>query len=62
MINLIILLLILVFVIYWGFCIYHITKSKFKNQNLKVLWIVLIYAIPLSSIFYFHFNKKMLIK
>ena len=58
--NLIILFLIISYIAVWGYAMYDVTKTKFKSKNNKIVWTVLIFFLPASSIFYF-FNKKELI-
>jgi len=58
--NLIILFLVISYIAVWGYAMYDVTKTKFKSKSIKIIWTVLIFFLPASSIFYF-FNKKELI-
>ena len=58
--NLIILILIISYIVVWGYAIYDVTKTKFKSKNIKIIWVVLIFFLPASSIFYFFYKKELI--
>jgi hypothetical protein len=47
------LIIIILFCLYWGYCIYHVTTSRFNSKDLKFMWSYLILFFPVSSLFYF---------
>ena len=58
--NLIILFFIITYIAVWGYAIYDVTKTKFKSKNIKIIWTVLIFFLPTSSIFYFFYKKELI--
>jgi len=58
--NLIILFFIITYIAVWGYAIYDVTKTKFKSKNIKIIWVVLIFFLPASSIFYFFYKKELI--
>jgi MFS-type transporter involved in bile tolerance (Atg22 family) len=58
--NLIILFLIISYIAVWGYAIYDVTKTKFKSKNIKIIWTVLIFFLPVSAIFYFFYKKEII--
>ena len=58
--NLIILFFIISYIAVWGYAIYDVTKTKFKSKNIKIIWTVLIFFFPASSIFYFFYKKELI--
>ena len=58
--NIIILFFIISYIAVWGYAIYDVTKTKFKNKNIKIIWTVLIFFLPTSSIFYFFYKKELI--
>jgi hypothetical protein len=57
---LIILFLIISYIAVWGYAIYDVTKTKFKSKNNKIIWIVLIFFLPVSSIIYLFYKKEII--
>jgi len=57
--NTLIILLILVFITVWGYSIYHVTITKFRNKNIKLFWTIVIFLIPISSIYYLIYNRSL---
>lgn len=53
-----ILTFIILYVLYWSYCIYHVTITKFQSKQVKLLWTVLIFIFPFSSLFYFIATKS----
>jgi hypothetical protein len=51
---------IISYIAVWGYAIYDVTKTKFKSKNIKIIWIVLIFFLPASSIFYFFYKKELI--
>ena len=58
--NIIILFFIISYIAVWGYAIYDVTKTKFKSKNIKIIWTVLIFFLPTSSIFYFFYKKELI--
>ena len=58
--NLIILFLIISYIVVWGYAIYDVTKTKFKSKNNKIIWTVLIFFLPVSSIIYLFYKKELI--
>jgi MFS-type transporter involved in bile tolerance (Atg22 family) len=58
--NIIILLFIISYIAVCGYAIYDVTKTKFKSKNIKIIWTVLIFFLPASSIFYFFYKKELI--
>ena len=58
--SLIILFFIISYIAVWGYAIYDVTKTKFKSKNIKIIWAVLIFFLPASSIFYFFYKKELI--
>jgi MFS-type transporter involved in bile tolerance (Atg22 family) len=58
--NLIILFIIISYIAVWGYAIYDVTKTKFKSKNIKIIWTVLIFFLPVSAIFYFFYKKEII--
>lgn len=58
--NIIILFFIISYITVWGYGIYDVTKTKFKSKNIKIIWTVLIFFLPASSIFYFFYKKELI--
>ena len=58
--NLIILILIISYIAVWGYAIYDVTKTKFKNKNNKIVWTVLIFFLPVSAIIYLFYKKEII--
>lgn len=45
----------------WFWAIIDVTKSKFKNRNMKVVWLLVVLFFPfLGSILYFQLTKHFL--
>lgn len=43
----------------WFWAMIDIAKSRFKNQSLNTVWLLIVLFFPiLGSIFYFQFRKK----
>ena len=54
---------IILAIILWFWAIMDIVKSRFKNQNMSVIWLLVVLLLPvLGSIIYFQFKKIVLIK
>ena len=58
--NIIILLFIISYIAVWGYAIYDVTKTKFKSKNIKIIWTVLIFFLPVSAIFYLFYKKELI--
>ena len=58
--NIIIVLFIISYIVVCGYAIYDVTKTKFKSKNIKIIWTVLIFFLPASSIFYFFYKKELI--
>ena len=58
--SLIILFFIISYIAVWCYAIYDVTKTKFKSKNIKIIWTVLIFFLPASSIFYFFYKKELI--
>ena len=56
--NLIITILIICFFATWGYAIYDVVSTKFKSKNLKLIWTLLLFLLPISAIYYFLFKRK----
>jgi hypothetical protein len=55
--------LVVLTIILWFWAIIDITKSRFKNQTMKTIWLLAVLFFPvLGSIIYFQFRKKFLAK
>ena len=59
-IKYLILLFIITYIAVWGYAIYDVTKTKFKSKNIKIIWTVLIFFLPVSAIFYFFYKKEII--
>ena len=59
-IKYLILFLIISYIAVWGYAIYDVTKTKFKSKNIKIIWTVLIFCLPVSAIFYFLYKKELI--
>ena len=50
-------------IILWFWAIMDITRSRFKNRNMNILWLLAVLFFPvLGSIFYFQLRKKFVTK
>lgn len=52
LIDALVLFFILLALIYWGYCIYHVTTSHFKSNMVKIIWTFLVLFFPISILFY----------
>ena len=59
-IKYLILLFIITYIAVWGYAIYDVTKTKFKSKNNKIVWTVLIFFLPVSSIIYLFYKKELI--
>jgi hypothetical protein len=59
-IKYLILLFIITYIAVWGYAIYDVTKTKFKSKNNKIIWTVLIFFLPVSSIIYLFYKKEII--
>jgi len=59
-IKYLILLFIITYIAVWGYAIYDVTKTKFKSKNNKIIWTVLIFFLPVSSIIYLFYKKELI--
>ena len=59
-IKYLILLFIITYIAVWGYAIYDVTKTKFKSKNNKIVWTVLIFFLPVSSIIYLFYKKEII--
>jgi len=46
----------------WLYALISIIKNDFKNENLKIIWIILIIFIPISALLYPDFRKIQIVK
>ena len=47
----------------WFWALIDITKSRFKDQTMKTVWLLVVLFFPiLGSIFYFQLRKKLITK
>ena len=59
-IKYLILLFIITYIAVWGYAIYDVTNTKFKSKNNKIVWTVLIFFLPVSSIIYLFYKKELI--
>ena len=50
-------------IILWIWAVFDITKSRFKNSIMKIVWLLIVLFFPVfGSIFYFQLRKKFVTK
>lgn len=50
------------FAVFWGYTIISIISNTFKNEKVKVFWLIAVIFVPLLSFFYLFLKNSLLEK